>query len=513
MNCLEFHLEFFCSKIKYKIFSDKFKKIQDEKMAKKAVITILGLIGHSTKKQEIKDNKIVDIFIDKKNEDKAKYTFSKKLIDKYHLPENKNYINMLTVLDAMTDDQIIAIGTKKAIDIQKKVIEYEKIDREIEYKEIEDEKEYDNILVLIDSIIDEYDEVVFDVSHGFRHLPILATVSLIIQNIKDPDKVRNIIFAKEIEAFKEYEIIDLKEYLDLAKLSYVLSSFNDNYTVGNSMTFSEESCQNLVDQLRIISTHILANSVQQLIGEENILTQTITSLKKLQKEEDTLRTFNKYITDITGHLSNIKNLQRKPHYYQLFSLATMMEKRGYLLNSITLFNESVGLYCVEELKSIDERVKKHIEEYQGINNNLYELAQQSKTIIKNKENFTGVYLFDTAQTKLTSGHKTSLQKKKKKLKERIPEKILEEIENSGFTISLSPFNKQKDKSITQLIQDYLQKHNVALLEELIISIEKLRNNLAHGNSSGKIENVQRELGVFIKKFKSLINETNKTRTI
>ncbi len=35
-------------------------------------------------------------------------------------------------------------------------------------------------------------------------------VDLIIQNFQDTQKIKKILFAKEIQAFKEYEIIDLK---------------------------------------------------------------------------------------------------------------------------------------------------------------------------------------------------------------------------------------------------------------------------------------------------------------
>lgn len=68
--------------------------------------------------------------------------------------------------------------------------------------------------------INQYDEVIVDVSHGFRHLPILMVVDLIIQNFQDTSKIKQILFAKEIDKHEKdkkgvYEIIDLKEYLTL----------------------------------------------------------------------------------------------------------------------------------------------------------------------------------------------------------------------------------------------------------------------------------------------------------
>lgn len=46
---------------------------------------------------------------------------------------------------------------------------------------IKNENDFDEIFSIIDKIVSGYDEVIVDVSHGFRHLPILMIVDVIIR--------------------------------------------------------------------------------------------------------------------------------------------------------------------------------------------------------------------------------------------------------------------------------------------------------------------------------------------
>jgi CRISPR-associated DxTHG motif protein len=435
----------------------------------------------------------------KKSEDEAQYILSEKVSKSYKIKESK-YINMFDLIASNFDEKIVAIGTQKAIDIQRKVLNYKGIENSnIEYVEIEDEKKYDKILELLNTQISLYDSIVFDVSHGFRHLPILSTISLIMQSIQDAEKIEEIIYAKEIKPSAKYEIISLKEYLELAKLSYVLSSFESNYTIGNNLIFENENYQDLVDNLRIISTHILANSIKQIVGKDNSISKTIEILQDLLEEDKNISTFKKSINNIIVHLTNIQKLDNVPEYLQLFKLSSMMNERGYLLNSITLLNESIGFYCVDLLKTVDSTLLEHIEKFKKEDGNLYELAHQSKNVLKLQEKFAFPYL--SQDQKLSSGQKTSLQKKKKKLKERLDPKILEEIKKSGFDISLTKIEGPKKRPFKEMILDFLEKNDFTVLVHVIYETEKLRNNLAHANSSNKIANVKSDLSKTIRSFK------------
>jgi len=457
---------------------------------KKAVITILGLIGHMDKVPvKIIDGKVEYKSKPKTMQQKAIYALEKGLDLDITFSEQEKQLNMLTLLAQEKEIPIIAIGTAKAISIQKEALEYENINnKNIKFITIE-EQEYSETLAIINQEIEKYESVIFDVSHGFRHLPILSIIALIIQNIKDIDKVQNILFAKEKIPSKKYEIVDLKSYLEIANFSYILATFEKNYTLSNTGDFYNDKYLEVVEDLRILSGHILSNSLQQLFEKENILDKTIDNLNQLLEDEN-IKTFKNLILKINEHLIKIKKLNKLSKSEQLLKMAKMMKERDYLLNSITLLYESIGFYCVEVLESLDPKIKKYINEYKKQNSeSSYDLTSQSLNIIKNPQKFTGSYLFDKSK-KLTSGQKTSLQNKKKKLKEKLPENILNIIKNEGFEISLTQISTKKDSSTKDIILERLEEKDFSQLQELIQNVKKLRDNLAHGNSSEKIDNIK-----------------------
>ncbi|GAB1464836.1 hypothetical protein MASR2M54_03360 [Aliarcobacter cryaerophilus] len=88
-------------------------------------------------------------------------------------------------------------------------------------------------------------------------------VDLIIQNFQDTQKLKKILFAKEIQAFKEYEIIDLKEYLELANISFVLTTFEKNYTVASHIKSVKYS--KLLKELNDFSNDLMALNIGNLL--------------------------------------------------------------------------------------------------------------------------------------------------------------------------------------------------------------------------------------------------------
>jgi len=449
---------------------------------KKAVISILGTVGHTQRVPYI-DNNEIKYRCEVKNEDqKASYYFAKGLDFKL---KKDRFFNMLPLMiENFTQYTHVPIYTKLSLKIQQSLLDFEKIEFDIKKnglfvsEDIKDiESDYSYFLNGINKIVENYANVIIDLTHGFRHLPILAIINLIIQNIKNPEKIEYIFFAKEIEQYKEYEIIDLREYLELAQLSFVLSGFNNNYTVGNKMYFTNKNYQTLVDKLRLVSTHILGNSLKKLIGKNSITQETILMIKELEKDKK-LKTFKSYTDEIISHLQRIKNLDTEDEYIQLYKLSQMMNERGYLLNSITLLNEAIGFYCVKILEEIDNSIIEHIKVFKSkIESaktddetkkwNLYKLSNHSKNIIKQEKDFNGAYLFNENE---------------------------KEVENKS--------------EIKFLILNTLEKKDNKILIDLIEKIENLRNNLAHGNSSDKIENVKGKISILLKEYQKIIKIPN-----
>jgi len=158
---------------------------------KKAVITILGTAGTSydknTKKYKLKSPESPANYIFE-GKDNLYYNTLPLLIDKY----SKEY-------------EIISLFTPKAKQAQEEVLkEYKNINYDFNPEWQIDVNDFDSLFNKMDTIISKYDKVIIDVSHGFRHLPILMVIDIIIHNIVDINKVEQILFAKEIEVFKEY---------------------------------------------------------------------------------------------------------------------------------------------------------------------------------------------------------------------------------------------------------------------------------------------------------------------
>lgn len=422
------------------------------------------MIGHTKLNYISKDGEVQKIFTDIALKDRAKYSFSEKLKPfSIRLKEKHNINTFPLLIDIFNDRDIIPVATQQAKAVQKKTLDFLKVDQSsLENTVIIDETDYEGIFQQISELLqsNKYESFIIDLTHGFRHLPILMLVNLIIASIKDIDKIEHIFFAKEVVPFQEYQIVDLLEYIGLAKLAFVLENFNQNYTIGNKLIFKNQQYQDLIDSLRIISGHILANSLKTLIEkEDNLVRKTIDKLERLKREDKNIATFSTSIDNIIKHLKKIEILKDEKDYVKLFKFSQMMKEREYLLNSITLLNESVGMYCAELIKKVSPEISKKIDDFiRDEKFSLYKVAQQSKNLIKLENRFTGSYLDET-------------------------------------------FPKNEI-----LIQ--LKKQKNSKLKDLITEIGDLRNNLAHGNSSEKIENVKGTISRLLKEYQGIVQIPN-----
>jgi len=427
---------------------------------KKAVITLLGLISHTKPDYIIVDGKIKKVLINIPEKDRAIYRFSKELNKFSEKLTKERYINTLPLLiDVFPDRDVIPIATEKAKKNQKETLDFLNIKSSaLDNTILINESNYEEIFQKISKLLqdNQYESFIIDLTHGFRHLPILMIVNLIIASIKDIDKIEHIFFAKEIQPFKEYEIIDLLDYIGLAKLSFVLETFNENYTVGNRLIFKNSKYQDLVDSLRIISSHILANSLKTLVEKDNnLVSQTIAKLNSLKQEDKNIATFSKSIDNIIKHLKKIEVLKDEKDYIKLFKFSYIMNERDYLLNSITLLNESVGMYCAELIRDVSDEISNKIDRFiEDEEFSLYKLARESKNLIKLENSFKGNYIDET-------------------------------------------FPKNQ-------ILSHIKSQDNIKLKDLIENIGNLRNNLAHGNSSEEVSDVKERIDKLLKEYQGII---------
>jgi len=423
---------------------------------KKAVITILGIQNPGY------DDKGLPFV--KNYHHQAAYYFENNTNKQY-------YYNTLPLLIDEYSDQynIIPISTNDSKIFNQDVLKQGSYTYEIDYGLgfIEDDKNYMQIFSLVNNLIDKYDRVIVDLTHGFRHLPLLTIIDLIIHNFKQNQKIEKILFAKEMVKHTpkdkgEYEIIDLKEYLDIANLSFVLSTFEQNYTVSNHIKTVDKDYQVLIDILSKFSEHIMANSLVNLLQKNNSLIEQITGALDTAINHPKSQPLTIYLKSIKKHFEDdFIVLKDKEKYIQLFELAKIMKKKGYYLNAITLLNEAVGWYCIISLINFNGSLKN---EYKKALNNswdTYQVVSEAKNIIK--------YTFNERE----------------------------------YT------NKLKIKNINEL-QNQIEnnKNTKKFSRDLIQEIDKHRNNLAHANSGNEIENVEKLLEKLFGRFQTYCIDDN-----
>ena len=434
----------------------------------KAIITLLGLVRHTVQKPLSAEEPSRTVTVPKQKEDMARYYYGEALGKKFPPLKQDVYINMLPlILENFDGYEKVCVYTQTALKVQQALLEHHHIDFDIEknglfVSENPDDREaqFGYILNAINQTMDAYERVIIDLTHGFRHVPVLAMIDLIMQHIQNPHKIEAILFGKEIKHLKEYKIIDLVEYLELADLSYMLSTFDQNYTVSSSYVFKNTRYNHLAEQLRLFSYHILSNSLKPLM-EGTLIEGLVGELSTLSAETQ-IENFGTYITDIIEHLHTIRSLKEREEWQRFHALSRIMAHRGYLLNAITLLSEAVGLYCLSAIETFSAEIGRHIETFRGYiaegrepahRYSFYALTSQSKNIVKHRKDFKGSYL-----------------------------------------------SKTKDFDPKRSIIERLDTLGVESFQAFIIEMDNFRNNMAHGNSSDVVPDVRERYRTMLASF-------------
>ncbi|MCT7606854.1 TM1812 family CRISPR-associated protein [Aliarcobacter butzleri] len=393
----------------------------------RAIITILGKAGEQD------------------NHTKAKYYFE------WKKEVQKEYFNTFPLLieNFPKSYEIVPIFTKDAKSANIKVLKKENLEFNTFNDNclIEDDKDFKNIFKIINETLSSYEEVIVDVSHGFRHLPILMIVDLIIQNFQDTQKIQKILFAKEIEAFKEYEIIDLKEYLELANISFVLTTFEKNYTVASHIKSIKYS--KLLKELNDFSNDLMALNITNLLKTSKDLVEELNKI-----DDISIKTQAQTLKLAIQNLTDFKNKKRYMVYYQLSK--NLFEKE-YMLLSLALLYESIRMYIKSYIKKQYTDLVEDIEQQLSpdpSNPDLYKIGDFFKNLSwRNYPQF--------------------LNQNKSKL-----------------------FIKESD--YIKLSKAY-PRH----LEQLYKEIDRKRNNLAHANSNGKFEDIKKLINNLLVNYENL----------
>ncbi|MDA3057101.1 TM1812 family CRISPR-associated protein [Campylobacter sp. VBCF_05 NA6] len=368
---------------------------------------------------------------------------------------------------------IVAVFTQSAKQNNHKVIEKtdfrKENSRQIALNSLQngyeiDDTDYDKIFQKINEILNDekYGEFIIDITHGFRHLPILTMVAMMIANFKNTQKIKHIFFAKEKEKNEIYEIVDLKEYLDIANISFILSEFGDNYTVSNHI--KSPKFEDLLKALNDFSNDMMALNVGKLQISRNNLIEYLEEVddEAIKQQAINLKIKIENLADFNAKRSEI-----------LYKLAKDMFDKNYLLLSLAALFESTRSYIVEFMYK---------------NNN--EIMQKIEDLYKNKSDRKN-YLID----KFCKNTLKFFPKNKNNVYAEFLDRTSEKHEKLELT------NKEIDRILSSLKKLENRNKIVSLYEK----IETKRNDLAHANSSGKtFENIKNDIKTIFDKYESLI---------
>ncbi len=224
-----------------------------------------------------------------------------------NIQESYEYASMIPLLITLfpeSEYEIIPIATEKAKESQEKVLLAEfgesnqiHLDKTI----LIDENDYGSIFQTVNQLITNYSKVIIDMTHGFRHLPILMMGSIFVELIKENNKIEHILFAKEIEYQKSYQVVDLIEYLSI--LNEFVVERKEKERAEAELKAQKEKYQERDNVIRKLFHEI-----------KNITSSAITSLKQVEENEkfqdqaNRIRVKDSYQTiEVISNLVNMVN--------------------------------------------------------------------------------------------------------------------------------------------------------------------------------------------------------------
>ena len=284
--------------------------------------------------------------------------------------ESGDYHNATDMLLKNYNDTFYFLGTQKAIDFQKELLEYR--EDKVEFIPIEDNS-LDDIFEKVYELISKAkkEKVILDITHGFRHQPISAIFSATLHRFLNESSLK-IIFAKQIVEFKEYEYILLNEYIDITQLSLLLTGFIRTLNFVDSIKI--EGFETLA--FSNFSKALLSNDFLTLENSYKNLTATIQRAKR-DKRFDHLK---ELFEEVEKTLNVFKDFKEMPIYKKYLIISNLMFEKNYILLSLIYLFEAIRFYCKDSFFK-----KKIINDYAWKNFDSYKLSQDVISFITQKE--------------------------------------------------------------------------------------------------------------------------------
>ncbi|MGX3012223.1 CRISPR-associated protein Csx20 [Helicobacter sp. 23-1044] len=287
--------------------------------------------------------------------------------------------------------------------------------------------------------------IIIDITHGFRHQPIIASfASTLAKQIYNKKRIM-LIFAKA-QSDGTYCYTSLEQYSRLSIIAMSLQNFVKTLSMQKSKYQYKEP---LLASLAAFSNALHANAFSQIF---DLLDKSLSMLKQAKKRERFMGLEN-ILGEVEKILLQFEAIKNATDYEKYYYLARIMYKKGFHLIAATYIHESIALYA------IDRFIKADIIETEGFSIYEQSVAVRSFILTGNKPNNT-------------------------------------------------KFDKNVFYDF-QRAQDYAEKHadDLKLWKELIESIKHIRNDLAHisHNDEHKIHLIKNSIRISLKQLNFIIN--------
>lgn len=224
----------------------------------------------------------------------------------------------------------------------------------VESSDIEDI--FDKILKSIKSA--KENNIILDITHGFRHQPIIASFASTLGQINTQKSI-TLLFAKEIEQGKKYQYISLEKYSQISLIALSLQTFVQTLSVPN-MGLKEP----FIIALSEFSKSLHANDFNHIFAN---LDKTSDELQKAKNNAE-FRGLENILDEVKKNLSDfvdIKNTQKD--YQKHYKIAKIMHEKGYYLIVATYIYEAIALYIIDDLSGQNLICKRGFSEYELTN--------------------------------------------------------------------------------------------------------------------------------------------------
>ncbi len=112
----------------------------------------------------------------------------------------------------------------------------------------------------------------------------------------------------------------------------------------------------ILEKLKEISESLISNSFYSFVKETSAVKKVIKDLDKFGISNSKL---NKYIEETLEILNSIDKASKLNIFEQSSFYATLLLEKGYTLNAITLINEASGIYIVDSVKKMSDKICKY----------------------------------------------------------------------------------------------------------------------------------------------------------